>query len=113
MSKRKAWLTMTLVIHAVLTSEVALSKEEETKYEDIGKPLATLLDEGWAVISQSESIGWDVHEYTTGARGVVAAVPLEKRYYYTFVLSKQGKWVMCFLTNPTSGNATSSCRRIN
>lgn len=101
------------IIFGISVSEKAAASDDPTMWEGVNKSMSAFLNEGWIVVSSSESLGWHTATWENSTIGVVAASPEINARYYNFVLGKQGKYVFCSLSNPQRGDARSSCRKLN
>mgnify|MGYP007094549402 CR=1 FL=1 len=110
--KFKCW-GICVFVFTVSISNLSFAAGESTTYEDTNKSMSAFLNEGWAVVSLSETIGWRIATWGNSTAGVIAASPEMNGFNYSFVLSRQGKYVICFLENPKLSDATSKCRRLN
>lgn len=96
-----------LALAGVLT---AASAQNATSWEPIEKSMAALLSEGYQI--QSTSAMQTMREWCPPIAGVsCGAVP--DAFEYTFTLARQGKWVICVISNPQAGRAHSRCRALN
>ena len=93
----------------------AAHAQKPTKWEPVEKSLTALLNEGFALTTVSALQTFREASSGGSAGGNVfptlSSVP--DGYEYNFLLQKQGKWVLCVISNPTSGSAHSRCRSLN
>ena len=101
----------------LLCTPVAAFPEQQTTWKDAKISMTRLLDDGWAIQSSSSvNTHWQAE---SGHNGVVY-IPLESPIVYprrlemNFVLTKNGKWIFCTITDPSvEGGASSRCRHMN
>jgi hypothetical protein len=93
--------------------------EQPTKWQPIPKPMSALLDEGWTIQQFSaRDTDWQVSTTLVRSGGVSAGSPeatavWPRSFEAAFILTKGGKYVVCFVTDPTAGDAKSKCRALN
>ena len=83
-----------VVVATALQSAFALAQETPTRWAPIEKSMMALLNEGWRITSYTNS----------------TALP---DVFFTFLLSKESKVVICIVDNPRPNNAISRCRALN
>jgi len=90
----KLTLFIAVVAATALQSTFASAQETPTRWAPIEKSMTTLLNEGWHINSYSNS----------------TALP---DVFFTFLLSKESKVVICIVDNPRPNSAISRCRALN
>lgn len=109
-----------MVLLAMLAPGYAAAAEESdqpTKWQRVEKPMSALLDDGWT-IQQFSARDTDWQVSVTSRSGPMASsadstAAWPRSFEAIFVLSKAGKHVLCLISDPTPGNATSRCRALN
>jgi hypothetical protein len=95
-------LTITLI--SVLASQ-NIAYSIPTRWEQINVSLNDLLNSGWQLLGVSSN--------RVAFRNSISPGGLDEETY-TFTLVKNGKYIVCAMTNPYSPVATSAaCRKIN
>jgi hypothetical protein len=90
------------------TAPAIAPAQNVTTWEPIEKSMAALLNEGYQL--QSTSV-LQIMRMACGIDQICSSVP--EGYEYTFTLARQGKWVICVISNPKVGQAQSRCRALN
>jgi hypothetical protein len=100
-------VTLTIIIFLTISKYTTAqdSGSVRTVWKIIDSSLADLLNDGWKLVNQSS----DRAAIATG--GGIGAFDEQT---FTFVLSKNGKYVMCAITNPSVRDGVySRCRSLN
>ena len=95
----KRTLLLASLVFSLLHGPIASAQGTLTQWTPVEKSLTTLLNEGWRIISHSESRAVDKHDNHFSA--------------YSFVLMKESKVVICIFDRPMPNSATSRCRGLN
>jgi hypothetical protein len=106
-----------LTMASLVCISFAAQPQEQTTWKDAKVPMNRLLDDGWAIQSSSSvNTNWQAE---SGHNGVIY-IPRESPIVYprkieiNFVLTKNGRWMFCTMTDPSLENgATSRCRHLN
>lgn len=85
----------TLVAATALQSTPASAQEAPTQWAPIEQSMTALLNEGWRINSHTDA--------------QMPAVPSS----FSFVLSKESKFVICIVAGPQPNKAISRCRALN
>jgi hypothetical protein len=101
---KRALLLAGLVLN-LLHSSIASAQEVRTDWAPLTKSLTVLLNEGWRIISYSNS---KAVTYTKQTDQTNILTEL-----YSFVLAKESKVVICLIYDPQPNNAASRCRALN
>lgn len=90
---KRTFLLAGLVV-TLLCGPVASAQDTRTQWTPIEKSMTALLNEGWRLISHSDT---------------------SDSYHraFSFVLSKENKLVICLIDKPEANNAASICRALN
>lgn len=99
-----------LLAGVVAAAPVVATAQNATSWEPIEKPMAVLLSEGYQI--QSVSAMQTMRERCPQVVDA-SCTSLPDGFEYTFTLSRQGKWVICVISNPQAGRAHSRCRALN
>lgn len=91
------------VIAALQLGGAPAVAQNATGWTAIDRSMSSLLTEGYAIQSMSA-----VQTFVSSGVGGQPDV-----FEYNFVLVRQGRWVVCIVSNPQSGNAFSRCRALN
>jgi hypothetical protein len=100
----KIFSGLTIALISILTSQ-NIAYSIPTRWEKIDVSLSDLLDSGWQLLGVSSN--------RVAYRNSISPGGLDEETY-TFSLVKNGKYIVCAMTNPYSPIATSAaCRKIN
>jgi hypothetical protein len=83
----------------------ASTLDKETTWEPVGMTLNQLLNSGWQISGHS------VYRVATSP-GASGYRPYDETQY-SFLLTKNGKHVICLVLDPRPSMATSACRKLN
>jgi hypothetical protein len=99
----------TKIILYIVSSLISISIFQElahsntTKWEDAQMSLSQLLDSGWQVAGHGTN---RVAANSNAGNGFDVKT-------YSFLLTKNGKYVICIIENPGPPQATDKCRKLN
>ena len=100
----KRALFLAVLVTNILHSSLASAQETRTEWAPLPKSLTVLLNEGWRIISHSNSKAV-TQSYQTQSNSLTEL--------YSFVLAKENKVVICLIYDPQPNNAISRCRALN
>jgi hypothetical protein len=99
---------MTFILNFHTTKHLAYAAsplDKETTWEPVGMTLNQLLNSGWQISGHS------VYRVATSP-GASGYRPYDETQY-SFILTKNGKYVICLVLDPRPSMATSACRKLN
>jgi hypothetical protein len=100
----KHWLFVISMVFLPLIYP-SLAHSIPTKWEVVDLSLSQLLDSGWQMFSHGSN--------RAAFRNTISPGGLDEETF-TFILIKNGKYIMCRVTNPQAPIATlSGCRKLN
>lgn len=101
----------------ILLSFSAHTDEEQTTWVDTRVSMTRLLNDGWAIQGFSTlNTNWHAASGWNGNTQIPRESPvaLPGNIEATFILTKNGKWIWCGVTDPSVANgARSNCRYLN
>ncbi len=95
----KRTLLLAGLVASILYGPIVSAQGTSTQWTPVERSMTALLNEGWRVISHSQSQAVDSHDNIFTA--------------FSFVLMKESKVMICLFDRPTPDNATSRCRSLN
>jgi hypothetical protein len=100
----RAIILLSILISVIFSYQVA-AYSIPTKWEDAKINMSDLLNNGWQLIAHSSN-----RVATSASPGVSSY----EEIMFTFILSKNNKYAMCFVENPKPPIANAaSCRKLN
>ena len=98
-------------------SSLSVYAQEETTWRDAKVSMTQLLNDGWSIQSSSSfHTDWqrDQSFHGSGASRQASTVAYPRSLEVDFILAKNGKWILCAITDPSTESKTKSrCRHMN
>lgn len=109
--------TRLFALIVVLCTSLSASADEETLWRDARASVTQLLNDGWSIHGfSSRDTEWrrDTSTQGIGPTAHQSVVVYPRSYEVNFILTKNGKWIWCAVTEPSiEARVQSRCRMLN